>query len=74
MSNKKEETKSVLPNTQEELEALLAEEAKKRQKFDLEKALGKLKKTSDLVELKRRIARISTKITEQKIKNKKQKI
>lgn len=60
MNKKKDETKFVLPTTQEELEALLTEERKKRRKLDLEKMLGKLKKMSDLVETKRKIARILT--------------
>ena len=56
MSKKKERTKFVLPNILEELEALLAEERKKLQNLNLEKMLGKLKKMSEVVETKRRIA------------------
>lgn len=63
MTKKKEKTAFVLPKTQEELEAVLAEETKKRQTMDMERSLGKLKKISDLIEVKKRIARIKTAIT-----------
>ena len=64
MAKKPKETAFVMPKTLEELEAVLAEQTKQRQKLDLEKRLGKLKKSSDLIETKRRIARIETKIRE----------
>ena len=53
---------AVLPSKLDELTTLLAEEIGKRKKLELEFKLGKLKKVSDLIKSRRRIAQIKTKI------------
>lgn len=65
MKKKNVESVIVLPTSKEELEALLGEATMKRQKVELESRLGKLKKTSDLVKIRRHIARIKTAINKQ---------
>lgn len=59
-------TDQTLPLTIGELETTLAEEISKRQKFELEYRLGKSKKVSDIIKAKVKIARIKTRITENK--------
>lgn len=55
------EEKSVALMSVEEIESAVADEIKKRQKMELESKLGKLKKRSDLVTSRRRIAQLLTK-------------
>lgn len=57
--------KMILPKDLTELKALLNEWSQKRQKLELESATGKLKKTSDLANARRKMAQILTKINEQ---------
>lgn len=66
MKKVSDEKKFILPTTGEELEAVLGEETKKRQKLEFEMRLGKLKKTSDVVMVRRRIAQILTAMNKQK--------
>ena len=61
MSNKK----MILPKDLTELKSLLNEWSQKRQKLELEAVSGKLKKISDLADVRRKMAQILTKINEQ---------
>ncbi len=63
--------KLILPNDLKELVALLNEWRQKRQKLEFEAVAGKLKKTSDLADARRKMAQIKTKI--RAAENKKQK-
>lgn len=65
MKKRNVESVVALPTSKEELEALLGVETTKRQKLELESRLGKLKKPSDLVKIRQKIARIKTAINKQ---------
>ena len=57
--------KMILPKDLTELKSLLNEWSQKRQKLELEAVSGKLKKISDLADVRRKMAQILTKINEQ---------
>lgn len=56
--------KMILPKDLNELRSLLNEWSQKRQKLEHESVTGKLKKTSDLADARRKTAQILTKINE----------
>jgi len=63
--------KMILPKDLTELKALLNEWSQKRQKLEHESVTGKLKKTSDLADARKKIAQIKTKIQESENKEQK---
>lgn len=62
--------KLEMPTSVAEIDSAVADEIKKRQKMELEATLGKLKKLSDLVKARRRIAQLLTKKREVEGRNK----